>query len=130
MNRQPRRDHWVVNDLALGTQVDCIQLLGRPAKGFRWRDTSGTTSANITFHLNSLTRVRQPNETQADTIVQVWTASMTTAAVNIQFPSVTLTDGQSAGQGTGIYEGLEIRSLEVTAISATPPSGDCELEIW
>jgi hypothetical protein len=120
---------FVQADIGLNTQIDCIEVLGHPAKGVRWRDTSATGSASITLHFNSLNRIVKANETQCDTIAQVWVDFATWAAAKLQYPNVTLTDGQSVGQGTGTYEGLEIRSIHVTGLH-TDARGDCELEIW
>tara|TARA_R100001082_G_scaffold100718_1_gene69940 strand:- start:268 stop:660 length:393 start_codon:yes stop_codon:yes gene_type:complete len=130
MNRQPRRDSWVVQNLNTTTvsEIDCIQLLGRPAVGVRWVDTSGTSPASITLHFNTLNRVRQANETEADTIVQIWN-SVATAALRQQYASVTLQDGEFAGKGSGIYEGLAIKSIKVTALTGGCLN-NCELEIW
>ena len=128
MNRQIVRSSWVQQDLVDETQIDCIETLGRPAKGCRWIDTSGTGGGTITLHFNSLSRVVQKNETEADTIVQQW-RDLSTAAARLDYPNISLTNGQQVGSGTGRYEGLEIHSIHVTALSAGC-SGNCELVIW
>jgi hypothetical protein len=63
----------LIEDVAVGDQIDIVDVLGRAARGVKLRMTDATDVAD--YKLNSLVRLPKFNEGSADEQVLVWSAS-------------------------------------------------------
>jgi len=93
-----------ITNVVVGDRIDIIDVLGRSARGVTFFMTNSTDT--VSYRLNSLLRLRQANETSADTEVLIW-------AVSDEFPAYSAS-GQT--QHT-TQDGLRISSVEITALT-------------
>ena len=112
-------------------RLDVVKYLGRPAVGVRLRVPTGE-SGTVKLKFNSLEKRIKFNESEADSTIDIWLDS--TAAPG---QSMTLAAGEAVGDGTGVYEGLKINSIECELFTPDDDPGDsaslethANLEVW
>lgn len=94
----------LISNVAVGDQVDVRDVLGRPARGVKFQMTA--TTDVIDFKLNNLVRIRQHNETQADTDVLKWSSGAQHSTY------------RGAGKIEHVTEdGIQIDSFEIVALT-------------
>ena len=98
-----RERSQLITDVAVGDQIDIVDVLGRSAKGLKFITTA--TTDQVEYKLNNLRRIRQQNKTTADTDISVWTQ-------NNNCPVYT-----DIGEVIETQDELRISSIEITALT-------------
>jgi hypothetical protein len=106
----------LITDVAVNDRIDIEEILGRPARGVKFFMTASTDE--LGFRLNSLKRLRKPNESSVDSTVLVWSAGPANAVFTV--------DGQEVHQ---TEDALRVSSVEI--VSLTLSSGSTiEMVVW
>lgn len=93
-----------IEDVAVGDRIDVEEILGRPARRVRFHMTD--MSDTLEVRLNSLLRLPNPKEAEADCTVKVWSAG----SHGVIFSNT----GQAIHE---TIDPLKVSSIEVTGLT-------------